>query len=108
MVASAAVATSFTTRVVSNNCSAVRNFGPCMVYLILSARYTESNACDSPIYHRFRHNAEASVQEAHHRQLPRTEDSDVPEVSRQAGAHAGRERSREVRRVRALFCRVSC
>jgi hypothetical protein len=37
MVASPAVAAILPTSVVSSNCSAVRNFGPCMVYLILSA-----------------------------------------------------------------------
>ena len=45
---------------------------------------------------------QAHLQEADHRQLPGPEDSRVPEVARQAGADARRERAREVRRLRAV------
>ena len=46
---------------------------------------------------------QAPLQEAHHGQLPRTEGADVPEISRETGADARRERPREVRRLRAVL-----
>src|SRR5258705_6836480 len=103
IVASVAMTAILARSVVSSTYSGVRSPGPCMIYLILSAGYTESNGCDSPLCHRVRHHAQAFVQEADHRELSGTEVSDVPEISRQTGADARRERAREVRGVRPLF-----
>ena len=59
-----------------------------------------------PLRHRLRDHAQAPLQEADHGELPGTEGPDVPEVPRQAGADARRERPREVRRLRAVLGRV--
>src|SRR3954465_12144588 len=72
--------------VVSSTYSGVRSPGPCMIYMILSAGYTESNGRHSSALDRVRHDPEAFVQEADHGELSGPEVSDVPEISRQTGA----------------------
>ena len=57
---------------------------------------------DSAVSHRVRDDLQAHVPEAEHRQLSGREGAGVPEVPRQAGADARRERPREVRRLRTL------
>src|SRR6266849_2024689 len=104
MMASAAITVSFTTSVVRSICSAKRNLGSgTLIYSILSAGYTESNGCDPTAPRRLCDNVQAPLQEAHHGELSGAEVPDVPEVPRQAGAHARRERAREVRGLRAGF-----
>src|SRR5436190_14262681 len=110
MVASAAMTASLTTSVVSSNCCGERNCASCM----FGARSTpdlldlsgpgklRANGLHSPSYYRFRDHAQVPVQEAGHHQLSRTENADVPEVSRETGADAGRERPRKMRGVRAV------
>ena len=61
-----------------------------------------ATADDSPAAHRVRDDAQAHVPEADHGQLSGPEDPGVSEVPRQAGADARRERTREVRRLRAV------
>ncbi len=54
------------------------------------------------------HDLPAHVQEVGDGELPGPEGPDVPEVPRQAGADAGRERPGEVRRLRSVFGGVPC
>jgi formate hydrogenlyase subunit 6/NADH:ubiquinone oxidoreductase subunit I len=58
--------------------------------LILSAGYTESNGCDSPLCHRVRHDAEAFVQEADH-------DGSVQAGPRYASVY-------QIHKTRCIFC----
>src|SRR5262245_25941576 len=103
IVASVAMTATLTSSVVRRKYSGVSSPGPCMIYMILSAGYTESNGRHPPLCHRVCHYAQASVQEADHGELPRAEVPDVPEISRQTGADARRERAREMRGMRPVL-----
>src|SRR5436190_15230283 len=126
---------SFTMRVVSRNCSADRNrapssivrnckqipnpkspnprppcepyelgFGPWVLGFGI-CRYDRQD--DWPPYYRTDDDVSAHVQAEGGGELPIRESADVPEVSRQAGADARRERAGEVRRMRVVLGRVS-
>ena len=56
-----------------------------------------------PSHHRVRDHPQAPVQEADHGELSGPEVPDVPEIPRQTGADARRERPREVRRLRPVL-----
>src|SRR6186713_2918613 len=103
------MAASFTTSVVRSTCSDEKA-GPCIDLGDLSSLIGAStfsltygpsklkgNGCDSSLRRRFCHHAQVPLPQADHHQLPRREDADVPEVARQAGVDARRERPREVR-----------
>src|SRR5438132_10173534 len=99
MVASAATNAILTTSVVSRNCSAERNFGSCT-----RALYNERDAEDvfrphARHSHRLQDHVRLHLQAGRHGELPRAENSDVSEISGQAGVDARRSGTGKMRRV---------
>src|SRR5207247_1684554 len=109
IVARAAITASFTTSVVSRNCSAERNCTSGIVVALTldlldlsGPGKLRANGRHSPSSYRICNHPEIPLPQAGYRQLSRAESADVPEIPGKAGADARRERPGEVRRVRAV------
>src|SRR5436190_11666233 len=103
MVARAAIAASFTTRVVSRNCPALRNLGSCSTQAFVTTGFKGIiEGYDRSARKGLCAHVQAPVPETHYGQLSGPEDSDVSALSRQTGADARRKRPGEVRGLRTV------